>query len=378
MNTTLLLFLILPIIGAGLIKYYARGELARSMGKYQSLIMLPLFALPGIILIAIVFFASKSSAVSDVEIWNGQVTSKERVHGEYERSYDCRCRQECSGSGQNRSCSQVCDTCYEDRYTVHWYCNTTLGRFTIDSEDSSFRSVYNTPNPRRYEIINPGDPVSSANRYTNYVQAVPESLFKFTGVTGFGGMLPPYPDKIYDLYRIDRFVQVGFTFDDVAAWNHDIGMTLRELGPKKQVNLIVVVARTDDPRYASALLQAWDGANKNDVVVVLGSTDGRQLAWVDVLSWTRNELFKIQLRDELQAFGVIDRTRLLPIVARHIETSFERRQMKEFEYLADAIDPPEWLLITLGVVLVLGYGGGAWWASRVASQNAARRTRWRT
>jgi hypothetical protein len=367
MNATLWFFLALPIIGAALVKLYARESLARSMGKYQSLIAIPLFALPGIVLVALVFGISQTSAVSDVEIWNGQVASKERVHGEYERSYDCRCRDECRGSGQNRTCSRVCDTCYEDRYTVHWYCNTTLGRFTIDSRDTTSRSVWNTPNPARYESIQPGDPVSKRSSYTNYVQAVPESLFRFTGAAAsFASMLPPYPDQIYDLYRIDRFVQVGFKFDDAGTWNREIGMLLRELGPKKQVNLIVVVARTEDPRYAHALLEAWEGANKNDVVLVIGSADGQRISWVDVLSWSRSELFKVQLRDDVQRLGVIDRARVLQLASQHISSSFERRQMAEFEYLADAISPPEWLLMTLAVMLCVGYGGGAWWASRVA------------
>lgn len=375
MNTTLLAMMTLVVIGAGLFFYFNRVAFARSMGKWGSLLGIPLMILPGALLVALAFVLAKGSATSDIEIWSGAVTGKERVHGSYQRSYDCRCRSVTSGTAPNQTTRTVCDTCYEDRYTVHWYCNTTIGRFTIDSEDSTWRSVYNKPDPQRYTIINVGDPVSKTNSYANYVQAVPESLFKPGNDAlraKYAQMTPPYPDKIYDMYKIDRFVQVGFAFTDAAAWNLDISNMLRTLGPRKQVNVIVVVAKTNDPNYMYALRDAWEGANKNDVVLLIGSEDGAKIAWVDVISWTKQELFKVQLRDEVMALGTIDRTTIMPVLQRQIETGFDRRKMSEFEYLSNEIDPPSWLLALLVVVLCAGYGGGAWYLNRVA-----RPTPWR-
>jgi hypothetical protein len=238
--------------------------------------------------------------------------------------------------------------------------------------------VYDKPDPARYTSINVGDPVSKQNTYTNYVQAVPESLFTAGDSATrakYVKMTPAYPDKIYDIYKIDRFVQVGFAFTDVAAWNLDISNMLRELGPRKQVNAIVVVAKTNDPNYMYAIRDAWEGANKNDIVLLIGSEDGQKIAWVDVISWTKRELFKVQLRDDVLALGTIDRTKIMPIVQRQIETNFERRRMREFEYLSSEIDPPTWLLVLVGVVLVVGYGGGALYLNRVARPTPGRYTR---
>jgi hypothetical protein len=380
MNTTLLSMMALVVIGAGAFFYFNRTAFANSMGKWGSLLGIPLMILPGALIVGLAFALSHGSATSDTEIWSGAVTGKARVHGTYEKPYDCRCRsvQSCTGSGKDRSCSsrQVCDTCYETRYTVKWNCQTTIGGYTIDSEDSSWRAVYSKPDPARFTSINVGDPVSKTNTYTNYVQAVPESLFKPGSESiraKYAKMTPAYPDKIYDIYKIDRFVQVGFAFTDAAAWNLDISNMLRTLGPKKQANVIVVVAKTNDPNYMYAIRDAWEGANKNDVVLLIGSEDGQKIAWVDVISWTKRELFKVQLRDEVLALGTIDRTKIMPIVQRQIETNFERRRMREFEYLSNEIDPPTWLLGTLGVVLVVGYGGMAWYLNRVARPMPGRR-----
>lgn len=358
MNITLMWMMLLPIIGAGVVYYFNQRHLPW-WGWIAA-------AVPGMAVIGLLFALSYGGAVSDTEIWNGQITSKERVHGTYEEPYECMCSTDSKG---NRSCS----TCYRTHYTVHWYAHSTIGRFTVDSEDSTWRSVYNTPDPARYTTIQPGDPCSSANSYTNYVQAVPESLF--AAVSGdmtkrYANLLPPYPDRIYDLYKINRFVTVGFNFTDAAQWNHDISMMLRELGPKKQVNVIVVVVKTTDTDYQFALQKHWEGVNKNDVVLVIGSEDGTTVSWTSVLSWTKNEIFKVELNDQVRELGVIDRTKIVPMIGEQIAKNFERRRMREFEYLKGEIDPPMWLILLAIALMGVGYSAGGWYLHQ---QNAPRR-----
>ena len=362
MNTTLLLMLGLPIIGAFMLYYIGRDQLIASFGPGKSILALPVFFLPGAALIGIVFAVAHGTATSDVEIWSGVITAKDRTHGSYQRSYDCNCTTTTVGSGKDARTVTTCQTCYEDHYTVKWTCESTIGQYTIADEDSTSSSVYRLPDPARWKEIKPGDPASRTHRYTNYVQAVPESLFKPSSANlkaKFAKLTPVYPDKVYDFYKIDRFVQVGFNYTDAAQWNLDISNMLRELGPKKQVNVIVVVAKTNDPNYMYALRDAWEGANKNDVVVVIGSEDGVKIEWVDVISWTKKELFKIELRDGLTELGVIDRTKIMPMIEAQIVKNFERRHMSEFKYLSSEIDPPTWALWVLCVCLIIGYGLGA-------------------
>ena len=123
--------------------------------------------------------------------------------------------------------------------------------------------------------------------------------------------------------------------------------------------MIVVVAKTNDPNYMYAIRDAWEGANKNDIVLLIGSEDGQKIEWVDVISWTKNELFKIELRDSVSDLGIIDRSKIMPLVEAQIAKNFDRRHMAEFEYLSNEIDPPAWLMILLAIVLCAGYAGGA-------------------
>ncbi len=89
------------------------------------------------IVLGIVWMAGSWSQTHDTEIWNGQVTKKTRDHGHYVRSYDCNCYQSCSGSGDTRSCHQVCQTCYEDHYTVDWFLISTIGKIRLKYSDST-------------------------------------------------------------------------------------------------------------------------------------------------------------------------------------------------------------------------------------------------
>jgi len=361
MNDTLLWMMALPVAIGVAVWFFTKDRVQNAW--MPALVN----GVVGALILVGVFYGSKGAATADTEIWNGMITAKARDHGTYEKPYECRCRSvpDCTGTGKDRRCGtkRECDTCYETRYTVNWNCTSTIGRWTIASEDQSSRRVYDLPNPQRWSIIQPGDPVSKTHSYTNYVQAVPETLFKPSSESlkaKFAALTPAYPLNVYDFYKLDRFLTPGYSTPDAAAWNLDISNMLRELGPKKQVNAIVVIAKTADPNYEYALRDAWEGANKNDVVLVIGSAEWPKIDFVRVISWTKSELFKVQLRDTIQELGTIQRAPIMSALQEQIGKNFERRKMREFEYLETEIDPPTWLMILVSVILLAA--GGVTWA----------------
>jgi hypothetical protein len=163
----------------------------------------------------------------------------------------------------------------------------------------------------------------------------------------FQGMIPAYP-KVFDYYKIDRIIGVGVTIPDEDKWNKQLGILLRDLGPAKQANINIVVAKTSDRSYRYALENAWFGGKKNDIVVVLGSPNGKDIAFVEIISWSKSEMFTVVLRDELQALNTIeDFGAVLTIVADVTKEHFVRRPMAEFEYLEEEIIPPMWVVWTM-------------------------------
>ncbi len=311
------------------------------------------------VLVVGVWYAGKYGQTRDTEIWNGQVISKEREHGFYIESYQCNCRETCSGSGSDRTCTETCDTCFRDHYTVTWRAATTVGNVTFAHLDSTSSAVYLSPDPSSYRRCIPKEPASMERSYTNYVKAVPESLFNDDRALAdaFKDSIPRYP-RVYDFYRINRVLEVGVRLPEAtrAALNNGLNDKLRMLGKEKEVNVVVIATAITDPSYRHAVENAWIGGKKNDVVIFLGVRSDGTILWTDAMTWalnSGNELLQVKLRDGLKAMGTIDPPRMVSFIADTIALHYTRPHMKDFEYLKDAIDPPLWVII-FAILLAVG------------------------
>jgi hypothetical protein len=307
------------------------------------------FAIGSIIPI-IVYALGMASQTADREVINGQVVNKAREQVSCEHSYQCHCHpvRSCSGSGKNRSCSTTtqCDTCYEHSFDISWRVYSNINEtYSISRIDRQ-----GLGQPPRWTQVNAGDPVSTTQSFTNYVKAVPESLFHANLTHKHDTMIPPYPLNIYDYYKIDRAISVGVQVPDLKQWDVDISNILRTLGPSKQANVIVLFVNTADESYLHALEGKWIGGKKNDIIVIIGTTQYPKIDWVAVSSWTDKALFKVQLRDDIFALQNIDREKIIQAIQVNTAKTFERKHMKDFEYLKYKIEPPDWVL-TLAIVL---------------------------
>lgn len=309
------------------------------------------------VIIGIVYQLGKYSSMTDYEIWNGEITGKNREHGHYLDSYDCFCTTDKDGF-------QTCQTCYEDRYTVTWDLHSTLGNIRIKALDRSSKSVYNSPDPKAYVDAYKGEPCSASRRYTNYIKLVPESMFNDSEQASlyseFKRLVPNYPG-IYGFYKIRRVFAMGVNVPDLESWNKKLGNILKVLGPKKQANIILIFVNTADPTYKYALESYWLGGKKNDIIVTIGVTDYPNIRWADVITLGKNSgnsMFVVELRDALQNLGSINSPDdVLGIINDKVQNVFSRKPMATYEYLKDEFDPPLWLMmvtIILSIVISVG------------------------
>jgi len=305
---------------------------------------------------------SKFSQTIDFEIWNGYITNKKRVHDSYVETYECNCYTTCSGSGNSQVCTQHCSICTEDHYTVKWYAESTVGEIQFKYRDSTSKSVYNEPDPPAYKNCKIGEPAAQEYRYTNYIRAVPESLFNDNGTTAseqFVGKIPPYP-RVYNFYKVRRVLNIGATIpkNAIDKINDGLSNELKTLGTMKQANIIVILTSISDPSYRYAVEQAWLGGKKNDIVVFVGLNQNK-IIWSDVMTWalnSGNELFQVTLRDEIMKQKVLDPDKFVSLVSNTVLKLYDRPQMKDYEYLADEVKPPLWVVL---ILVILAFGGSA-------------------
>lgn len=306
----------------------------------------------------VMFFTGKAGKTLDVEILNGEVVNKLSEKVSCSHDYQCNCRSvtTCSGSGKDRTCStsQVCDTCYEHSYDVDWTVKSNIGDSKISRVDRQGLQM-----PERWRQTKIGEPYSDTHLHTNYIKGVPDSIFHVTDALHtkkFANMIPEYPKEIYDYYRINRAMSVGVPVPDLQQWSDDISTILKQLGPQKQANIIVLFVNTNDPNYEFALRAAWLGGKKNDIIVVLGATEYPKIDFARVMSWTDKEIFKVKLRDELTDMETIDRVKIIESIRTLTATEFKRKSMKDFAYLDNEIDPPNWVIWLTFIIIILSPG----------------------
>lgn len=382
LNVTLWWMLVVPIILSILFVIFMPKRTGGAMSTLGAIG----FGVMGVVISLGIFagglYGSRASATADTELINGEIVDKTREHGSYQRPYDCNCKQvrTCSGSGKNRSCSysQKCDTCYEDRYTVKWRAISTVGTFTIDSLDRGSRSVYATPDPQRYSIIQKGEPACIQHSYTNYIRGVPDSVLRPAAAevkAKYAGKIPEYPIHVYDFYRANRFVAAGLNVPEANVWNQGISEIAKVVGPRKQAN-VVVVSTSYDPDFYFALQDAWVGGKKNDVIVVIGQKQyGGPADWVRVMALTKSDILQVTLRDAILELPNVSANAVLPVIRDTILKNYDRKEMKDFKFLEDQIDPPTWVIATSLGGVVLAYILAFLFLPRMFENTYARR-RW--
>jgi hypothetical protein len=334
-----LLLLVPPLLVVIGMKYFCHAEITWQEAGAQALI--------AIILVTTVYSVSRYSQMADTEILNGQVTAKSKEWTSCSHSYSCNCRTVTSGSGPNATTSTQCDTCYEHLNDWDWTVKSTVGRFDIDRIDSR-----GSEEPPRWTKVAVGQPVAREHRYTNYIRGAKDSLFNEEFLKkNYRGPLPDYPST-YDYQYADRVIATpGTRVADLRGWNERLAMMLRAIGPAKQANIVMVMTH-EGPGFAEALRGHWLGGKKNDIIVVVG-TNYPAITWVRVFSWAQQDIINVMLRNELTESKTLDIGRTMDIIGRNVVTYYQRKPMKEFEYLANDVSPPMWVLV---MALILGTG----------------------
>lgn len=340
----LLLFPLLVVVGS---KIWNSENFSWSEAGVQTVLT--------ILLIVGGYHGGKALEMSSVEFWTGQVTGKTHEDGHYQTSYSCNCRT--TGTGNNKT--ETCDTCYTDHYTRVWYLNTTLGKITTSDIDTESRSRRNNfASDSHWNEAYEGEACSITNTYTNYVAAAESSLHHRSGAKEkWAGKLPAYP-QLHGIYHLNRVHDLGAGIPNLDKWRKRLDDFMRTLGGAKQINLMVYFVPTTDTTFKHALEAHWNGANKNDTIVIVGVDKGtKDITWVDAITWAKSDIYKSTIIDAFMDHKTITDGSWEPMLAMLNETTlklYERRPMAEFEHLAKEIKPPTWVMVILIIIAIPG------------------------
>lgn len=330
----------------------------------------------GLVVVFGLYSYGRYAQIQDYEIWNGSVTKKEAVREScpigWVDSTDNFCRhyrtrrvktgtQTCTGTGKDRRCSDDYKTQYN--YTYSWEQNWMVRSNIKQSWEIERVDRQGADTPLRWAAIQIGDPVSKTNSYENYVKAASNSLFNKDKrmAEQYAEQIPEYPLDIYDYYRVDRVItSPKFVLNNAETYNKLLPEILKVLGPERQANVVILVTDITDPAYGDAVIYSWQGAKKNDIVLIVGVDNGSDLGvkWLKVHSWSKDKMFNVVMRDEILNRGDIqDPVWLMDTIKAVTLAHFERQSMKEFEYLKDEIEPSEGMIIFIVIFTLILSGG---------------------
>lgn len=315
----------------------------------------------------------KYSQFSDYEIWNGEVTEKRMLEQHcpigWQDFTDGFCTEyitrdipdgeTCTGTGKDRRCTTNYKTQY--KYIYPWernwvvYSNISQNWY-IDRIDSQGANE-----PPRWTEVSIGDPVSKTNHYENYVKAAESSLFHRDRRLAeyYNDVIPEYPIDIFDYYKINRVITSPDTVvPNIDEYNELLSEILREIGTKRQGNIVVLFTDISDSNYANAVINKWQGGKKNDSIIVVGIDLTMNITWLKIHSWSKNKMYDVMVRDMLLDLGnIADAKKFIDILYNTSMNYFERQSMKEFEYLKDEVEPSNFMVgIILLVIILLSSG----------------------
>ncbi|ANH51508.1 hypothetical protein FDH97_gp046 [Erwinia phage vB_EamM_Deimos-Minion] len=303
----------------------------------------------GTALSVLILYITTTGMSIDHEVWNGSVISKAPVH--VSCTHEHQCGETCSTDSKGKKhCTPI--YCPDHAFDVDWDVKTTVGTFTIDRVAFDRQGLRE---PKRFTAVQIGEP-AAAEKYTRNYLLLDSDRFKASeGVMEkYKGRIPDYPST-YDYYRFNRVVNT--TKDDFNYINDYLNKELITLGAQKQLNIVVVITDKSKDFY-EALRESWDGARKNDVILVYGIDKEHHVNWfkADAFADGQSNMSMIKTLNST----ALDRTLDADLVHEQlhvIQERFTRLPNKTFEYLNEDFTPPMWAIImTVLINLLLNIG----------------------
>ena len=277
--------------------------------------------------------------------------------------------EECSGSGETRTChTRYYDCSHRDYHGPEWEAITNVGT-AVSISESQFNEATMLWGNKQFIDMHRDYYREDGDRYmTNMPDSANQVLSpRILGYSREG----KYENKIIVSRNVFRFREIQkdeidrhglYTWSSQSVFGINDQLTSRIIdnanylyGAQKQLSMKLLVFKNKPMDAGFAQESYWNGGNKNEFTVCVGVNSDSLVSWVKVISWTKNELLKIQVRDSILDMKTFKPNKVAVYMVTTIPNKFIRREFKEFDYLPDA-PTGAWVYI-VGVLLVcIGFG----------------------
>lgn len=361
MGVVFWLALILPVIGFG--AAYASRRL-RPNADIPAPIEGILWVLPSIIILLIIWFSVRASMTHDREYWNGWATHMIYTEQEWRTETYTETYTDAKGKTQTRTRTRI--VYYPPSWTLYDDIGSSHG--LSEKEYRSIAGQWGNPHPPSGGSSGAshwvkwdgnkqsGIPITCRHSYTNKTLAC-HTVFNFRELSKEEAKeLYPWPGMVNDWHAP---MILGYRGADEAKVDRMLAELNADLGKSKQVRVHVLVFYGKDASIAELQREYWKGGKKNELNICLGLDTDNKMEWCRVFSWSESEDLKSEIANHLEPGQAIDWDAFLRFVRQGIESKWQRKSFKDFDYLS--VELPAWAvglawgLSLLSVLVLLGF-----------------------
>ena len=327
--------------------------------------------IPVLLIMASKYIAVRSMT-DDTEVWSNYATDA-RYYEAWDEYVHQTCTL-CSGSGKSQTCSTY-DCSYVDYHSEYWELHdnggarhrVSMGRYNMavslwggKKKFVDMRRDYHHNDGDMYTTklpINSGIreniTISTDHTYENKVQAS-TNVFNFEKVD-------PEDVSHYGLYEYkgtSKYKHTYFYGDGNKRANDLLSFTNAKYGYRKQLNISVLVYQHAPSIVAQYQKSYWKGGNKNEFLILI-SKKGKNIDWVEVVSWTPNFDLIQKVKSDILAMGSYDAIKIAEYIEQNVPSKFVRREWKEFAYID--IQPSTNAIMWTYILTFLASGGLLWY-----------------
>lgn len=315
--------------------------------------------------------------VSCKEYW-GSFIQRVEYYEDWDEWVTRTCTRSCCCDSKGENCgTETYDCSYRQYHPPYWQIVTTTDETIYISEEDynqikklfgneAFKDLgrsYYTDDGDEYFSNWPGDslrsqPVTTVHSYENRIKAADQSVFHFMPVSKADRIrydIKDYPDK--DSYIMPAVI--GDSALNASEIDQQFQYLNALLGHKKEIRVFVLLFQNQPIDAALYQEWYWSGGNMNEFVICIGIDKARAVKWCKVLSWTRSEILKAEVRRFVEEQPKLDLKSLAYYLQQAADKEFIRRDFKEFSYLT--VEPPLWaVILTYFLTLIANLAVSYW------------------
>ena len=355
-----------------------------------TIVELLLSILGGVLAIIISYYSIKSVSLTDNE-YNGYMI----VEARYYEPWETYVHKTCSYT-TTHSCGKNCtytvthyyDCSYCDEHPARYTLLDTGGNeFSISKEEyNSYVKLWNHKTPQFVELNRDieyyggcgkdGDMyrVNWNGRIENSVASTTE--ISFTNILKSNHSAFNYPNisqeqakklSLYEYPTINNYYQKSVLgLDSINLQNGKYLMNYVNylngtLGKQYKSKVFLLIFPNKDIDIAFKQEAYWDGGNRNEINVCVGTDKVGNIKWVKVFSWNKDKLLSVNLREDIvQQKSLNNVSPICNIIDSNIKTHYKWRDFEDFNYLSFQPTTKQLILIysiTLIISLIILFIG---------------------